>query len=316
MNHSDPFDFLGGLDDDFTGAAAAPRQTVLEEDIDSAGRELAREFDTREQDAWTPPSTERVTFRETCRKCNGRGTFIGYSGRVIGNCFHCQGVGHFDRLTSPATRERARDGRNQRMAYVKNDRRETFAAAHPAEMAWLLANSGKPTFTFPDDMLRAIEDWGDLTERQLAAVVRGIERDQDRAKAKADRANNAPVVSTDKLMAAFDAAVSKGIKRPKMRFDGFVASLAPSTGKNPGAVYLKASGDLYLGKVAGGKFQASRDATLAEQASIVEAMNDPLAAAVAFGRRTGECSCCGRELTNALSIELGIGPICRERFGL
>ena len=36
-----------------------------------------------------------------------------------------------------------------------------------------------------------------------------------------------------------------------------------------------------------------------------------------FGKRTGTCVCCGRELTNEESILLGIGPVCREKmFGL
>lgn len=36
--------------------------------------------------------------------------------------------------------------------------------------------------------------------------------------------------------------------------------------------------------------------------------------AKAFGHRTGRCGCCGRTLTNPESIELGIGPICAERY--
>lgn len=36
--------------------------------------------------------------------------------------------------------------------------------------------------------------------------------------------------------------------------------------------------------------------------------------AVAFGKQFGFCCVCGRLLTNALSIELGIGPICRGYF--
>ena len=35
-----------------------------------------------------------------------------------------------------------------------------------------------------------------------------------------------------------------------------------------------------------------------------------------FGKKFGTCCLCGRELTNEESVELGIGPICRERaFG-
>ena len=32
-------------------------------------------------------------------------------------------------------------------------------------------------------------------------------------------------------------------------------------------------------------------------------------------RLTGACSCCGRELTNQVSIDRGIGPICAVKFG-
>ena len=48
----------------------------------------------------------------------------------------------------------------------------------------------------------------------------------------------------------------------------------------------------------------------------IDAATDPLAAAIAYGRETGSCSCCGRELTNKVSIDLGIRPICREKWGL
>ena len=35
-----------------------------------------------------------------------------------------------------------------------------------------------------------------------------------------------------------------------------------------------------------------------------------------YGRSTGNCSCCGRLLTNPESVARGIGPICAGRFGL
>jgi hypothetical protein len=268
-----------------------------------------------DDDSFTPPA-ERAAFRETCKKCNGRGRFIGYGGRDFGQCFACKGVGHFNRMTSPAERQRKRDGGVRRKASQKQERRDTFAAAHPAEWAWMLARTGRATFAFPTEMIEKIEHWGDLTEGQLNAVQRLMARDAEREQAAKAVVEAAPVVvEIDRLMTAFDAAIAKGVKAPKMRFDGFVASLAPASGKNPGAVYLKA-GDLYLGKIAGGKLVASGEASPAQQAAVLEAMADPRAAAVAYGRRTGACSCCGRELTNALSIELGIGPICRDMFGL
>ena len=40
----------------------------------------------------------------------------------------------------------------------------------------------------------------------------------------------------------------------------------------------------------------------------------PLQAAMKYGKLSGRCCSCGRELTNDGSIELGIGPICAEKF--
>lgn len=34
-----------------------------------------------------------------------------------------------------------------------------------------------------------------------------------------------------------------------------------------------------------------------------------------MAKRTGRCSCCGRELTDPASIAAGIGPVCAKRFG-
>jgi hypothetical protein len=164
-------------------------------------------------------------------------------------------------------------------------------------------------------MRDAVVKFGSLTERQLAACERLVAQDAARKAEAEARVTSAPAVTTDRLMAAFGAAKASGLKRPKMRFDGFTASLAPETSKNAGAVYLK-TGEVYLGKIAGGKFQASRDCDAAKREAIVEAMADPLAAAVAYGRRSGSCSCCGRELTDPVSVERGIGPICAENFGL
>lgn len=41
---------------------------------------------------------------------------------------------------------------------------------------------------------------------------------------------------------------------------------------------------------------------------------DPMATALEYGRKTGECCVCGRELTNGVSVAEGIGPICSGRL--
>jgi hypothetical protein len=45
-------------------------------------------------------------------------------------------------------------------------------------------------------------------------------------------------------------------------------------------------------------------------------MSDPLAYAVAYGRETGSCSCCGRELSDPISVERGVGPVCLANYRL
>lgn len=42
---------------------------------------------------------------------------------------------------------------------------------------------------------------------------------------------------------------------------------------------------------------------------------DPREAMLRYGREIGSCGHCGRTLTNPLSREIGIGPICRAKMG-
>lgn len=42
---------------------------------------------------------------------------------------------------------------------------------------------------------------------------------------------------------------------------------------------------------------------------------NPLAAAMKYGKLAGRCCSCGRDLTDPASIEAGIGPICAGKFG-
>lgn len=121
------------------------------------------------------------------------------------------------------------------------------------------------------------------------------------------------------LFAAFEAAKSKGAKRLTLRFEGVNVKpnrdlstlwVTSQTETEMGEYGLKPK---YLGKVT----RTSLDSRLSDdvKAIIMGAASDPLTAAIRYGKVSGECSCCGRELTNSLSISLGIGPICREKFG-
>ncbi|QXV73983.1 hypothetical protein [Rhizobium phage RHEph12] len=124
-----------------------------------------------------------------------------------------------------------------------------------------------------------------------------------------------------KIIAMFDAAKASGLKQPKFRFqNGIVISTAPATGRNPGALYVtngNANFNDYMGMIASGEFRAARNRHIKpeEFETIAAVAADPKAAAIAYGRETGRCCMCGIELTNAVSIRLGIGPICGGRVG-
>jgi len=133
------------------------------------------------------------------------------------------------------------------------------------------------------------------------------------------RHNARPVYSFAGIVDAIETAKSKGLKRITMRFDQFIAK--PS--KYDGKVYIFSHdkevnqwgtmSNIYLGWI------TATETNLGEMAliqAVQSAASDPYAAAKLYGMHTGTCSCCGRELTNSLSIALGIGPICREKFGL
>ena len=139
-----------------------------------------------------------------------------------------------------------------------------------------------------------------------------------------DNVKVAPVKSNEPsqfeaLFNAFEAAKSKGAKRLTLRFDG--VNVKPNRDNTALWVTSQSETEMgdyglkpkYLGKVTpnGCDSRLSDDV----KATIMAAANDPLNAAIRYGKVSGECSCCGRELTRKDSIERGIGPICAEKFG-
>lgn len=253
-------------------------------------------------------------FTEKCPACHGTGRFVSWSGRVVGQCFKCKGKGSRTFKSSPEARANAKDARQRREAKFASESLETFKSNHPDAMAWIQSNTAHNGFAA--SMLQAIQKYGDLTERQLAAVMNNVlkaaARKKERETFAEAVASEKPRLDVTKLQGAFNAAHANGLKRIQMRVDGFTFSRAPDTGRNPGAIYVKHDG-IYLGKIVDGVFHGRTTPEL--EAKLIVIATDPLAAAKAYGIRTGTCSCCGRELTDPVSIAAGIGPICADRFG-
>ena len=175
-------------------------------------------------------------FEEGCPKCNGRGKFVSYSGRVVGDCFACKGKGKKVFKTSAATREANREASANRKEQIAMDTLEAFKAANPAEFAWLEKTA--PRWDVAASLLEGVRKYGSLTEKQMALVQRGIERDKPKETVAVDTAG------IDRLKESFDRAIAysaeKGLKlSPRITIDGLTISPAKANPANPGALYVK-----------------------------------------------------------------------------
>ena len=164
--------------------------------------------------------------------------------------------------------------------------------------------------SFAQSLVEQITNKGSLSEKQMFAASAMLMKIKNN---KEERQRNIVSIDLSNVKKIFDKA-HEAIKNPKFRVDNIVLSRAPDNGRNAGAIYVKVDGE-YAGKVTGGYFLPvnAPERTLEK---LQEIAKDPLGSAVAYGKRTGNCSACGRDLTNHGSIEKGIGPICAERWGL
>ncbi|HBN9635003.1 DUF6011 domain-containing protein [Pseudomonas aeruginosa] len=255
-------------------------------------------------------------FIETCPRCHGSGRYHRCSehGTI---CLKCNGKGKLEFASSPEQRAAAR----ARVAKKKEDnslaKLRAFEAQHPDIAAWWTDSDYGFAVSLRADAAR----FGRLSENQMDAARRCIEK-LDAAKAeravREQAVVDSPVLDLTSIATAMGKALAAGIKRPKMRLlageQGFVLSFAPDTGKWAGSLYAKNTDGEYLGRITAGKFHPTRDVGPDFAAAIRAACEKPLESAVAYGRKTGSCSCCGRELTDSASIEAGIGPICESKF--
>ena len=270
-------------------------------------------------------------FIETCPKCRGTGKFVSYSGRIMGDCFSCKGKGENSYKSSPEDRER-----NQRRAAAKRiekaqsieDDAKAWLAANPAEAKWL-AEAGKRnierngTFTFPQDVLGKLWQYGSITDGQMDAIRRMMQRDSERSAA---RTAAAPAVDATKIEQAFAVAREKS-KRPgqdgtfvkplKLVANDVTVHFTPGTPGSTwdGMLFAKDADGKKLGHIKGGKFFKKFDCSEIEAAAVQACASDPQAAVVAYAKAWKACGICSRTLLNDESIARGIGPICAEKYG-
>lgn len=250
-----------------------------------------------------------------CDACRGTGRWYPqsmYSNHPGGPCHKCKGTGKLK--TDPETRAKQKKAREDKKAKQRSE----FVTDHIPEATWVAANLR--SFDFARSMEQALAQYGSWTDGQLAAIRKCMARDEEREKQREATKAAAPVIAGegfDRMLAAFASARASGLKRPKLRIDEFTFALAGETSKYAGrALFVKLNG-IYMGRIdlTGHWFPSPQSSEVVSE-KVKQICSDPLAAAVMHGKQTGHCSCCGLELTNEESVRLGIGPICREKWGL
>lgn len=264
-----------------------------------------------------PSTNARTAPVVICPKCNGTGRFVSYSGRVLGNCFKCDGSGKTKGLMQDAASVARREAYKVKKAEefrAHQARSEAWAEQHVDVLKWVNEAAGRG-FEFAVSLRDSFNRMGDLTQGQVDAVRRILARQQERREAAAANAPSVAGEGFQRLLASFQTAVENGLKAPKIRIGALTFSPAKAASQNAGFLYVKASGE-YAGKISPeGRLFACSHVDQVTKDLITRVGQDPLAEAVAHGKATGECSCCGRELTDPASIAAGIGPICAKKFG-
>ena len=175
-----------------------------------------------------------------------------------------------------------------------------FATSLSVDEAGEIVSDRCPLTDFTGSLLRA---WrrGSLSESQRLWLLK-LAHD---ATVPAAPGPYAPLTDTVMMM----QAKAKG--RVALRLDG-VTVKAVTKGANAGSLYLY-RGEEYAGKIT--PMGQIHSALAPELAPVLTAANaDPVAAAREYGYRTGSCACCGRTLTDPVSVFGGIGPICLEKL--
>ena len=190
-----------------------------------------------------------------------------------------------------------------------NEILNAFGHDNAAELTWLQDNCESNSFA--GSLFDQLQSKGSLSERQVSCIRNNLQN----AKPKANGVSIKGEGLTS-LIGAFTKAQDSGLKSPRLRITGLTFSLAGINSVNSGCLYVKNKDRLYLGKITrDGEYFASHDADKEQRSLVSKVGANPLEQAVAHGQQTGNCACCGRELTKQESIDRGIGPVCASKWG-
>lgn len=175
---------------------------------------------------------------------------------------------------------------------------------------------------FALDLVRAYRRTGRLSPKQDAWVTKLIERGTSPRPAAPTEALGGDVAGIFRLFATAAAR----LRYPKIHLvsdEGTPVqlSVAGERSRYTGQVMITDGGpygqNRYFGRIdREGTLTAGRDLTPTVRRLLAALAADPAAVAAAYGKRTGSCCFCHKELTTDESLAVGYGPVCAQNFGL
>jgi hypothetical protein len=173
---------------------------------------------------------------------------------------------------------------------------------------------------FASSLLESIWRRGSPTDKQLYWVRELCKRTQPKVRETVE------LGSLEGINALFNRA-SAALKRPAIVLEAdntpIRLSVAGPDARVPGSINVTSNGSFedrtWFGRIlADGRFEVSPRVT--PPASLIATLkrfaSEPALVAAEYGRKTGSCCFCARELTDGRSVSVGYGPVCAERYGL
>lgn len=242
-----------------------------------------------------------------CPRCSGSGVWRGYSRNFP--CRACNGTGKTTQAKAAAAKG----------AKTKAENRAKWREDHADLIAYIGRRVDRGS-TFYAKLQNDLDQWGTLHDGKVEMIRKDMAADaaklrEWRTAKDAEATTKSGTVGVEAINALFETALGNGLSKPIFRTERLTIKLAK---RHADTLYVtdRALGDVYVGKIVAGQFMARSEAQADTLSILCEIAADPTKAATHYGRSTGSCGCCGRELTDPDSVAAGIGPICAEKWGL